>query len=305
LIDKYGPMSSFTKSGAIQIIGQNDPATGRPNFGNFENLYIDHREVPKAKPEHAFTYLTKKEVFRVGLKLTCPHCQLDYWLALDDIATEVKCELCGNTFKIISQLHDRDWEYRRSGLFGREDHQQGSIPVALTLQQMGTTFHREMIYCTAVNITALSADVESCETDFVIVSQGHYERRVSLAIGECKTNSDITAQDVQNLKRVADAFERTRIEPFIIFAKTAPFKPEEIACCQAAQGLYHRRVILLSDRELEPYFIYERTEREFEIPPSAISFEDMAQATENIYFHPRPRQQPAGGAGVPVAGDVS
>ena len=147
-----------------------------------------------------------------------------------------------------------------------------------------------MIYCTALNITALTADVVPCETDFVIVSQGRYERRVALAIGECKAKGgEITEEDVQNLNRVADAFERTRIEPFIIFAKTASFAPEEIARCQAAQGPNRRRVVLLSDRELEPYFVYERTKREFEIRSSAVSFEDLAQATEAIYFNPMPK----------------
>jgi hypothetical protein len=48
-------------------------------------------------------------------------------------------------------------------------------------------------------------------------------------------------------------------------------------------------VILLSDRELEPYFMYERAEKEFVIRPSAISLEDMAQATQDIYFDPKPK----------------
>ena len=56
-----------------------------------------------------------------------------------------------------------------------------------------------------------------------------------------------------------------------------------------AQGKYQRRVILLSDRELEPYFMYERAEKEFVIPHSAISLEDMVEATQNIYFDPRPK----------------
>jgi hypothetical protein len=54
---------------------------------------------------------------------------------------------------------------------------------------------------------------------------------------------------------------------------------------------YHRansdRVILLSDGELEPYLVHERTEEEFEIRPSAISFEDSARATETIYLNPQ------------------
>jgi hypothetical protein len=290
LIDKYGPLKSFTRSGADQIIGQNDPDTHRPNFSNFENLFIEHREQPKLTPQQAFKYLVRKGVFRAGLKLACPHCQLDPWVALDDIATEVKCELCGGTFGIADQLRDRDWAYRRSGLFGREDHQEGGVPVVLTLQQMDTTLS-DMIYTTAMKISPIKANVLPCETDFVLVGRGTYELKVPLAIGECKARQEISEQDVQNLGRVADAFAGTRIEPFIIFAKTTSFTPEEVARCRAAQGQRHLRVILLSARELEPYFVYERTAKEFEIRSTAVSLEHLARETQNIYFRPVPKAQ--------------
>jgi hypothetical protein len=52
-------------------------------------------------------------------------------------------------------------------------------------------------------------------------------------------------------------------------------------------------VILLSDRELEPYFVYERTEKEYEVRATAISLEDLAKATKNIYFEPRRKKQAA------------
>jgi ribosomal protein S27E len=295
LIDKYGPLKSFTKGGAVQIIGKNDPATGRPNFEEHAGLFIEQRQGPKLKPEHAFMYLVKQGVFRVGLNLKCMNCELDFWVALDDVATEVSCELCGRVFNITGQLRDRDWAYRRSGLFGREDHQEGSIPVALTLQQIDTTLSDDMIYSTAMNTSPVTADIGACETDFVVIGGCDYEGRVSLGIGECKSSDEITAQDVTNLTRVADAFPSKRISTYIVFSKTAPFTPEEIERCRAAQDPHRLRVILLSDRELEPYFVYERTEKEFEIRSSAISFEDLARATQHIYFEPRrKRQEPVG-----------
>jgi hypothetical protein len=81
-------------------------------------------------------------------------------------------------------------------------------------------------------------------------------------------------------------------DAFIVFAKTGQFSPEEVERCKTAQGRYMRRVILLSDRELEPYFIYERAEKEYVIDHSGISLEDMAEATRNIYFEPKRRIQP-------------
>jgi hypothetical protein len=156
---------------------------------------------------------------------------------------------------------------------------------------MDTTLSDRMIYTTAMKIAPIGAEVEPCETDFVIVSRATQEGKISLAISECKGRKEITTQDVLNLRRVADAFAQTRIEPFIIFAKTSPFSAEEVARCRDAQGQYSARVILLSVRELEPYFVYERTAQEFEIHSTAISLEDLARATQNIYFTPIPKVQ--------------
>jgi hypothetical protein len=111
-----------------------------------------------------------------------------------------------------------------------------------------------------------------------------------MAIGECKSNLEITEDDVQHLRQVADAFPRRRIECYIIFSKTSSFSPDEIARCRKAQGEFQQRVILLSERELEPYFVYERTSKEYDVRTSAISLRDLAKATQNIYFEPRPKK---------------
>jgi ribosomal protein S27E len=286
LIEKYGPLESFTRSGAVQTIGQNDPETGRPNFELYQRLFIEERSEPNLRPQDAFEYLVKRGVFQVGLKVKCSNCELDSWVALDKVATEIQCELCGRTFNIASQLRDRDWAYRRSGLFGREDHQEGSIPVALTLQQFDTVFAGDMIYSTAMNISSLSAPVSSCETDFVLIGRRNYEDRVTIAIGECKSNKEITEEDVQHLAQIADAFPPNRITTYIVFSKTSTFSPDEVARCRASQNRSQPHVILLSERELEPYWIYERTKETFEIRHAA-SLADLARATHDVFFEPK------------------
>jgi hypothetical protein len=291
LIEKYSPYQSFTKSAAVQIIGQNDPKTGEPNFSEYENLFIEYRESGKLRPEDAFTYLVKKGVFRVGLKFECPNCQLEFWLPLDDVRTLVKCEYCGNEFNVTPQLRDRDWAYRRSGLFGRDDHQEGGIPVALTLQQLDTVLRMQsMIYTTAMNITPVTAPINSCETDLVVITRS-YDGHVQLLIGECKTREEINDQDVANMKKVADAFPKERFEVFIVFAKLSHFTSEEIERCRVSQDQYRYRVILLCERELEPYFVYERTAQEFDINKTAVSLEDFAKNTHDIYFDPKQRDR--------------
>jgi len=249
-------------------------------------------EGQKLKPHQVFDYLAKKNVFRVGWKFTCPNCELEFWTPVDDLATEITCDYCGQRFSATPQLKDGAWAFRRSGLFGREDHQQGAIPVALTLQQLDTVLTGETVFVTSMTVASITGSFPQCETDLVVVSEkGFYDDRLGIAIGECKGHGEITEQDVQNLVRVADAFPKDRIAAFIIFSKTAPFTPDEIARCRAAQPAGRRRVILLSDRELEPYFVYERAAEEFVIDSTAISLEDLANTTYALYFDPKPKAQ--------------
>ncbi len=261
LIEKYTPLQSFTRSDAIQTDGRNDPVTGIPQFEQYEQLYIESWEGGKLTPHQVFDFLMKQSVFRVGLSFSCPNCELEFWTQLDDVGTEVTCEYCRRRLNVTTQLNDRGWAYRRSGHFGREDHQQGAIPVALTLQQIDTVLSPEMIYTTSMTIEPTTAKIVPCETDFVVVSQKGYRNTVDLAIGECKANGgEITEDDVRKLTQVADAFPTNRLQPFIVFAKTTPFTTEEIARCGGAQTPDQLRVIMLSDRELEPYHVYERAE---------------------------------------------
>jgi hypothetical protein len=110
--------------------------------------------------------------------------------------------------------------------------------------------------------------------------------QAQIVIGECKSaGGEITEADVENLVKVADAFENSLLEPFIVFSKVSWFSTAEIERCKKAQTK-RRRTILLSNRELEPYFMYEKTARERSLNISGNSLEDQANSTEQIYFAP-------------------
>jgi len=286
------------------MIGDNDPVTHVPRFGAYAPLYIEPREKKDLKPEDAFMYLLKRGVFRAGLKLMCPACQLDFWVTLDDVKSNSQCVYCGKEFNVLLQLRDRNWAYRRSGLFGREDHQSGAIPVALTLQQLETALHRISLYTTGMDIEPDPAPVEKCETDFVLLVSGfsRSEKPLQLVIGECKDHGgEISEDDVRKMAKVARVFEKSPCQVFILFSKCGQFTPDEIERCKSArrklfahQGVTHydQNVIMLSERELEPYHLYERTVQEFEISTTAISLEDLAQVTDSVFFNPKRKARP-------------
>lgn len=257
LIAKYQPDQSFTRSGAVTTIGNNDPATGRPRFEAFEDLFIAPR--PRGKkliPSDALTFLVECGVLRVGLELTCPHCELAFWVSLDDAKSAAECEYCGKNFASAPQLKDRDWRYRRSGLFGRNDNQHGGVPVAVTLQQLETLLTMDkMLYTTCLELEPKSAAIDKCETDFAVVAGGHSHNmpyQPQVVIGECKSaGGTITRDDALHLAKVADALPARRVNVFIVFAKLGVFTDEEIEVCALAQHKWRQRVIMLGKDELE------------------------------------------------------
>jgi hypothetical protein len=70
---------------------------------------------------------------------------------------------------------------------------------------------------------------------------------------------------------------------YVIFAKLSNFTSEELERCKAVNDKYRRRLILFTARELERYFLYEKTSEEFDIQGYAISLEDMANTTHTVF----------------------
>jgi hypothetical protein len=45
-------------------------------------------------------------VFRVGLELKCPNCELPSWVHLDEVKTNSPCPYCDQLYDITAQLSD-------------------------------------------------------------------------------------------------------------------------------------------------------------------------------------------------------
>jgi hypothetical protein len=290
LLREYGVDQSFTRSGALEAIRDVDPGTQAVGFDEFKHLHIEARRQGGLKPDDVLKYLVRRGVFRVGLEFKCPNCELPSWIHLDDVRTRSTCSYCDHTYDVTPQLKDRDWRYRRSGIFGRDDNQLGGVPVALTLQQLDTSLHDNLImYSSAMNFRSAGADIEPCESDFVAVVSGALgisESPVQILIGEAKTGKAIDEQDVRKLGKLADAIPKLLAQCFILFSKTETFSAEEVALARSLNSQYERRVILWSRDELEPYFLYERAKDRLGERRYATALTDMANATHQLWFTP-------------------
>jgi hypothetical protein len=293
LLRTYGPNAAFTKKSAIQLIASHDPKNPESKFSDHEDLYIEQRPIgTKLEAPAVFAHLVEKGLFRIGMKLNCPNCRMASWIQLDRLKQRVICELCGEEYDATRQLVNAEWHYRRTGVLGAEKNAQGAVPVSLTLQQLEVNFHAGFhgdVYSPSLSLKPKKeSGLSKCEVDFVWLIPRPYPRKSAIIIGECKDRGPIKLADfkknVQNLRQVVDALPRKRFKTFILISKLAPFTPDEIEIAKTLNDKYRSRAILLTARELEPYYIFERTKAEYDLKGYGGSPEDLAQVTAEIYF---------------------
>ena len=291
LLKTYGPTTNFTRKAALSLIGSTDPENPQARFKDHKGLFIEARPMEtELRPETVFAYLVEKGLFRIGAELICPACNLPSWVALDVLKQKNICDLCGAEFDATRQLVNGVYHYRRSGLLGLEKNAQGAVPVALALQQLTNNLSgfRDGVYTTSYEVKPNSGcQLPECEIDFLLVIPRNYPKKAEIILGECKDKYEgnaITSQDVEHLRQIADALPPDSFDTYIAFTKLAPFTSAEIAFTHSLNGRYQCRVILLTARELEPYFIYGRTKEELGIESHGGSPEDLAHTTSRIYF---------------------
>lgn len=285
LISSLTPMEFVTRSSIIQTIRDVDN-NGQSSFENHKSLHIKQRDAKDLSKDEVFDYLLEKNVFTAGLAPICPNCQLDFWLSLRDADEEIKCEYCGHKFQLASQLKSRgDFRFRRSGLFGRADNQEGSVPVILTLLQMlRRNGMNQLMYCTGTKLDSKEFDID-CEADFVVIDRDNWDEKVTAVIGECKTSDSITDEDVNNFLKVKNILDKNGVDAYLLFAKTSDFTEQELNRFKplAAQNMCP---ILFTEKELEPYDPYDYYhDKKIDIPhPYTHSFKEMAKNSYDIYL---------------------
>jgi hypothetical protein len=292
LIERYKPTQAFSRDEALRVIAK--------SFSRFDDLRITSRSRKRLTPRDALDYLVERGVLRVGAELNCPSCQLSFWTSLDDLKTRVRCDFCGQLFDSTSQLHGKAfWKFRRSGLFGSDNHQEGSIPVVVALQHLELTadaIDAWQVHSTGQTLSWTDSEAVDCEFDFILLTRSR-EGMPQIALGECKTRTEIDETDVANSRRVGGLLAKRGIDPFFVFAKTSPFTDQEIARCRpAADEDWPYRTILLGQRELEELNHVWALERHFDIQRISRGLDQLAEVTHHTYFDPRPRPAASGSA---------
>ncbi len=70
---------------------------------------------------------------------------------------------------------------------------------------------------------------------------------------------------------------------YVLLSKLKPFTDQEVEIARSLNTAHSWRLILLTARELEPYYIFDRAKKEFDIDGYGGSPEDLARATAKMY----------------------
>ncbi len=264
--------SKILRSEATKIIWEN-------NFLKFQNLFIETRNHQKLGANEVFDYLVKKKIFAPKLKFIyrfirkrsefkCRNCGLKEMILIANYENEWICPYCrfnhfmpefiGEDFQSRANKY---WQFSRSGLFAKDNNQEGAIPVIISLLTFARIFSSyKLFYSTSLNLE----NSRRCEIDFCIL-QSERSSNIQIGIAECKSEGQkIDQRDVDNLKAVQDKLQDINLECYIIFAKTADIYDEDEIKLFESLKAERRRFIILSNKELEPYHPYwemEETER--------------------------------------------
>lgn len=249
---------------AIKTIGEN-------RFAKFKKLYIESRDTPELTPIDAFSFLLKKKIFSPKINLfhklfrskwdfKCKNCGLEEKILVKDFEDFWRCPYCEHQQYMPSYIADNFkrnqniyWNFKKSGLFARDNNQEGAIPVIVSLLTFARIFDsHKLIYSTSLNLQ----NSKKCEIDFCILQ---YDRgdKIQLGIAECKSEGQkVNQQDIDNLKQIQDDINKLGIDCYIIFSKTADsYEADEIELFKSLKS-ENRKFVMLSNKELEPYHPY-------------------------------------------------
>jgi hypothetical protein len=270
--------------------------------------WMDH--LARRKERHAWPTLeasefTERNVIKLGLETTCPHCQADNWHSLSEVDYGVKCERCLKSYEFPQaglRGQNGNWHYRVVGPFSVPDYARGSYGALLalrTLSKLGSS-HDQMTFSTALS---LRFDGIRAEADFVALlrkDKMDVHDSPDLIVGEAKSLGKgdlIKEKDLAKLKAVGGKLpgavivisvmrenftdgEKKLLIPFVRWARRLN-----------EEGRATNPVILLTGHELFARMYVSTEWKELGGPYKAFAdyqhtrtVEDFGDATQQIYL---------------------
>lgn len=153
-------------------------------------------------------FLLEKGVFKIGLRLQCPHCLRNSWFPLEAIREEFICPRCLNSFPAIGNIDSSAWSYKTAGPFSVPQYADGAYSVLLTADFLNDRKMTTMRITPALSFVAEAPGKINLEADLAAFWQEsiYGERRDGILFCECKTYGLFQKKDFDRMQYLAKAF---------------------------------------------------------------------------------------------------
>ena len=183
-------------------------------------------------PAAVFQFLLRQAILRPVLPVDCPYCTSSIAFRPEDLATQMKCEMCLREFPLGLALGMKangrnDWLYQIAGHVGHERLSE-ALPVMAALQVLcSRSYDRESMIPYVLGWAVKGPELE-CEVDIAAVLD--YRGLPALVIGEVKSWQDsIDVNDLSNLKKIQQHIREQGVECFILAAVMRELREDEIS----------------------------------------------------------------------------
>lgn len=274
-------------------------------FKKHQKLYIETRDKPKLSTQSTLNYLIKKNILSPKLNFRyrffsktdfkCRNCGLKNRILWKEYEGRYICPYCKQEDSMpqyimedVQGVVNKYFNFSKSGLFTKDNNQEGAIPVILTLLTLKRIVNNgSLFYAPSMNLKGCGIN---CEIDFTVINTKY--NKTEVGIGECKSKgskngerADIDRTTVENLKHIQESINKLGIDCYIIFSKTnEAFKNTELDLFKQLDN-ENRKFILLTNQELEEYEPYWHLEETNNLPKKyALCLEDMYLNSRFIYL---------------------
>lgn len=231
------------------------------------NKVTQERDMPVAEAKNRingfaghgnlYDYVVGRKIFRLGLRIQCPHCTRRSWFSLEMVRDTLSCPRCLEQFLALDHLDTSMWSYKTSGPFSVPNYADGAYAVILTLQCFDDRKMNTMRMTPAFSFSAEHEKKQKLEADFALFWQEsiYGERKEGIAFGECKSYNRFEERDFKRMRHLAKTFPGA-VLVFSTLRKTlTAFEIKKIAAIAKRGRKYWK-----SERPINPVVVLTGTE---------------------------------------------
>jgi hypothetical protein len=158
--------------------------------------------------DNIYDFAIERGIFKIGLRVQCPHCSRNSWYATENIRDELTCPRCLKYFPAVGNFDGSGWCYKTAGPFSVPNYADGAYAVLLTLDFFDDRKMHTMRITPALSFIAEVSGKENIEADLAAFWHESIfgENQDGLLFGECKTYGIFKKKDFDRMRYIAKTF---------------------------------------------------------------------------------------------------